>query len=99
MERCSSNTIFKNKGSKHDAGNYRPVSPPSIFCKTSEKVTRKHIIVFILLQMVLSDSQFGVGSGRSCILQLLDNIEDWSSFIENGEAWDTLYLDFAKAFD
>ena len=46
--------------------------------------------------MVLSDLQFGFRSGRSCILQLLDGIEDWSTFIENGEALDTLYLDFAK---
>ena len=26
-------------------------------------------------------------------------MEDWSTFIENKNAWDTVYLDFAKAFD
>ena len=42
-----------------------------------------------------SDSDFG----WSCVLQLLDVMEDWSNYIDNGIPFDTVYLDFAKAFD
>ena len=48
---------------------------------------------------VISVSQFGFRSGRSCILQLIDVMEDWSQYIEDDESWDTIYLDFSKAFD
>ncbi|CAC5400855.1 unnamed protein product [Mytilus coruscus] len=91
--------LFKNKGSKLDAGNYRPVSLTSIVCKTLEKVLRKEIIDHLVTNNLLSDSQFGFRSGRSCILQLLDVIEDWSLFMDDNISWDTLYRDFAKAFD
>ena len=33
------------------------------------------------------------------MLQLLDVLEDWSSYDKNDVSWDTVYLDFAKAFD
>ena len=26
-------------------------------------------------------------------------MEDWSKYIEDDESWDTIYLDFSKAFD
>ena len=34
-----------------------------------------------------------------CSSTILDVIEDWSTFIENNNAWDTVYLEFAKAID
>lgn len=34
-----------------------------------------------------------------CVLQLLDVMEDWTDYLEKEESWDTVYLDFAKAFD
>ena len=48
---------------------------------------------------MLSESQYGFRNGRSCILQLVDVMEDWSTYIDNEISWDTIYLDFAKAFD
>ncbi|VDI02538.1 Hypothetical predicted protein, partial [Mytilus galloprovincialis] len=57
--------LFKNKGSKLDAGNYRPVSLTSIVCKTLEKVIRKEMIDHLITNNLLSDSQFGFRSGRS----------------------------------
>lgn len=91
--------IFKNKGSKSEASNYRPVSLTSVLCKTLEKVIRKHILNHLTTNNLLSDAQFGFRNGRSCILQLLDVMEDWSNYIDNDIPWDTIYLDFAKAFD
>lgn len=90
--------LFK-KGSKTEPGNYRPVSLTSIVCKLLEKIIRKHIIDHLDYNSFISNYQYGFRSGRSCVLQLLDVLEDWSSYVDNGVPFDTVYLDFAKAFD
>ena len=33
------------------------------------------------------------------MLQFLDVLEDWSTYVEERKSWDTIYLDLAKAFD
>ena len=49
---------------------------------------------------LLSNSQFGFRSGRSCVLQLLDFfLEDWPMLLEEKKSWDTLYLGRVKAFN
>ena len=48
---------------------------------------------------VLSDEQYGFINGRSCLTQLLNIMEIWSNWGDEGVPWDTIYLDFAKAFD
>ena len=48
---------------------------------------------------LLTSTQHGFRSGRSCLsnlLQFLDKVTDW---IDNGESVDVIYTDFAKAFD
>ena len=52
-----------------------------------------------IFHFTVSVSQFGFRSGRSCILQLIDVMEDWSQYIEDDESWDIIYLDFSKALD
>ena len=90
--------LFK-KGQKCDPGNYRPVSLTSIVCKCLETIIRAQILEHLVRNKHISEAQFGFRSGRSCILQLIDVMEDWSQYIEDDESWDTIYLDFAKAFD
>ena len=90
--------LFK-KGSKTEPGKYRPVSLTSIVCKVMEKIIRKHITDHLDYNSFISNYQYGFRSGLSCVLQLLDVLEDWSSYIDNGVPFDTVYLDFAKAFD
>lgn len=90
--------IFK-KGNKTSARNYRPVSLTSVVCKTPEKLVRKHIIIHLQQNELLSNDQYGFRTGRSCSLQLLHMLNDWCEFIENNESSDTIYLDLAKAFD
>jgi len=48
---------------------------------------------------LLSNDQYGFRPHRSCALQLLHVMEDWTKFIEGSESWDSIYLDLAKAFD
>ena len=90
--------LFK-KGEKSNPGIYRPVSLTSMVCKCMEKIVRTSVVDHLIRNQLLSDAQFGFRNGRSCILQLNDVMEDWPNYIEHDENWDTVYLDFAKAFD
>ena len=89
--------LFK-KGQKSNPGNYCPVSLTSIVCKCMEKIVRAAVIEHLSRNNLISNEQFGFRNGR-CVLQLIDVMEDWSNYVENDESWDTVYLDFAKAFD
>ena len=90
--------IFK-KGKKTTPGNYRPVSLTSIICKLMESIIRDKLMEFIDERDLLSDDQHGFRSGRSCVTQLLEIVEIWSSMLDEGGGIDVVYLDFRKAFD
>ena len=90
--------LFK-KGSKNGPCNYRSVSLTSKVCKVLEKLIQKHMIDHLDNNSFISNYQYGFRSGRSCVLQLFDVMEDWSNYIDNEIPFDTVYLDFAKAFD
>ena len=90
--------LFK-KGSKKKVGNYRPVSLTSICCKLLEKIIRDDIVKYLEENGFLVDNQHGFRGGRSCLTQLLEIMEIWTGWLDRGLAWDTIYLDFSKAFD
>ena len=48
---------------------------------------------------MLPKNQHGFISGRSTLSQLLHQVEQMIREWEDGKATDTIYLDFAKAFD
>ena len=64
-----------------------------------EKIVRSSDVQHLITNNLISNAQFGFRNGRSCVLKLLDVMEDWSSYVEEDESWYTIYLDFAKAFD
>ena len=90
--------IFK-KGSKHDAGNYRPVSLTCIACKVMESLMRDAIVKFMNDNKLYAPCQHGFRNNRSCMTQLLEVMEDFNNFIDNRDDIDVIYLDFRKAFD
>ena len=90
--------IYK-KGSKNIAENYRPVSLTSIICKLMESFVKKSIMKHLQDNNLLSSQQFGFISGRSTTLQLLRYLDNCIEMIVSGSVVDTIYLDFAKAFD
>ena len=63
--------IFKRKGNRKKAGNYRPVSLTCIMCKILEGCIRNHIVEHMMANHILSKQQFGFIKGRSTVLQLL----------------------------
>ena len=48
---------------------------------------------------LFSNCQYGFRNKRSCILQLLDVLDDWSKYYDENKQIDTVHLDIKKAFD
>ena len=90
--------IYK-KGAKSSPGNYRPVSLTCVLCKVQESIIRDNIIKHLVQNDLISDKQHGFIAGRSCTTNLLEVIDIWSKYLENDFCIDSIYLDFAKAFD
>ena len=56
---------------------------------------------FLNTNHLLSEDQHGSRAGRSCVTQLLEIMELWTSMLDEGGGGgiDVVYLDFRKAFD
>jgi hypothetical protein len=90
--------IFK-KGVKSSPGNYRPVSLTSVCCKIMETVLRDKMMKHLLENELISPSQHGFMSGKSCTTNLLEFLEEVTKSVDKGTPMDIVFLDFAKAFD
>ena len=91
--------IYKQKGSKSDPGNYRPVSLTNIAGKLMERVVKDEITHFIEANRLMSDSQHGFRSGRSVQTNMIEFHNTTTKWLDEGRSFDVIYLDFAKAFD
>ena len=90
--------IFK-KGSKHQVGNYRPVSLTSQICKVMESVLRDALLYHLDNHKLIRNSQHGFRKGFSCATNLLVFLEEITMNIDGKHNVDTVYFDLAKAFD
>jgi hypothetical protein len=90
--------IFK-KGAKSSPENYRPVSLTSVCCKVMESIIRDAVSNHLTENGLIRSSQHGFMKGRSCATNLLEFLEAATTAVDRGEAFDAVYLDFAKAFD
>ena len=70
------------KGSKIILNNYRPVSLTSIVVKLLESILRDQIMNHLVNNNLISESQYGFLPGKSCTLQLLELMNDWTSLID-----------------
>jgi hypothetical protein len=89
--------IFK-KGSKREAGNYRPVSLTSIPCKILESIIKDSIMNHLVSQELINNNQHGFMPGRSCTTNLLTFLEKATAAKDSGKPMDTIYLNFSMAF-
>ena len=90
--------IFK-KGNRNIASNYRPISLMSVICKIMESFVKKVIIDHLTNQNLISSKQFGFINGRSSMSQPLNFVDKCADIIAGKRIADTIYFDFAKAFD
>ena len=92
-------TALHKKGSRHVAGNYRPVSLTSVVCKLLESLIRDALVTYMKQNGLFSNKQFGFIIGRSTTLQLLKVLDRWTEILDAGGYVDVIYCDFKKAFD
>ena len=59
----------------------------------------EEMVDFLLRNNLLSDNQHGFKKARSCLSELLCHHQNILEAILNGDNYDTLYLDYQKAFD
>ena len=90
--------LFK-KGSRAKPENYRPVSLTSILGKMLESIVKDQIVKHLESNNLIHSSQHGFTKGRSCLTNLLEFMEIVTKELDEGNAVDLVYLDFAKAFD
>ena len=90
--------IFKSS-SRFNPLNYRPISLTSVTCKTLEKIITYNLKLYLDVNSLISDHQFGFRSGYSTVDQLLITYNDITACIDNGQCVDIVFFDYAKAFD
>ena len=56
-------------------------------------------MAFLETSDLLSKEQHGFRSGRSCLTNLLETLENWTKALDEGYGLDVVYLDYRKAFD
>ena len=92
-------TPIHKGGSKQKPEQYRPVSLTSHIMKIFERVIKKEIMKHLKENEMFNKSQHGFVPGRSTQTQLLSHFNDIFDTLAEGKRLDTVYLDFAKAFD
>ena len=75
--------VFK-KGARNSPSNYRPISIPSIACKTLEHIIHSNLMNHLERHNILSDHQHGLCKAKC---------------LNEGGQIDAVLLDFSKAFD
>ena len=78
------------------------VTSPSLkgsMVKVYERVIRKHMVHYLETNNLLTDKQHGFRLNRSCLTQMLNHFDDIFEGFTRGEDTDSIYLDYAKAFD
>jgi hypothetical protein len=87
------------KGDRTLPSNYRPISLTSQVVKTFERLISKQLMAFLEDNKLLSEKQHGFRSGRSCLSNLLETTNKWTSAVDSGTPCDAIFLDICKAFD
>ena len=91
-------SIYK-KGDRTKPENYRPISLNSVPFKLMERIIRDQIVKHMSRNDFFSPFQYGFVSGKSCVTQLLEFLDDITESLDQGDDIDIIYLDFSKAFD
>ena len=64
-----------------------------------ERILKDDIMEHLTCNHIISDSQHGFMSSRSCVKSLLSFLDKVTSIVDDGDPFDIIYYDFSKAFD
>ena len=79
--------------------NYRPIALTNHLTKIFESVLRKIIVKHMEENDLMNRTQHGFRKGHSTVTQILTHYDSILTMLEEGNAVDSVYLDFSKAFD
>ena len=91
--------VYKNKGSKQDVFNYRPIAILPLISKILEKHVKTHLVKYLNKYKLLYRMQSGFRANHSCQTALTALIDKWLKAIDDGDLVGAVFLDLAKAFD
>ena len=91
--------LFKNKGSKEDKSNYRPVSNLSAPGKVLEIVVNIQMTRYCERVGILGKHQHGFRAGRSTTSALISSLVKWQSAKQSGKFTGCLLYDLSAAYD
>ena len=91
--------VYKRKGSKSDAANYRPISILSILGRVLEKAVCAQLQLFCDTNSIIPKQQFGFRKHSSCELALVAATDSWMKEVSSGKFVGALLIDISKAFD
>ena len=97
--KSASITPLYKKGSKHNLGNYRPISQLSVMSKIFEKVVKNRLMDYLNTNNILHQNQFGFQKGKSTQDALLRFSKMLYENIDRGNSTLSIFIDFSKAFD
>ena len=91
--------VLKPRSESYLPKSYRPISLTSHIIKIFEKIVKSAILKHLEDNNLLPINQHGFLKGKSTLSQLLCQVENITRILESDRSVDTIYLDFAKAFD
>ena len=91
--------IYKNKGSKQNFNNWRPISILPIFGKIFEKIIYKRLYSFLTSQNVIYSKQFGFRKGHSTSHALNHSVNYLTEAVASRKHTIGIFIDLSKAFD
>ena len=91
--------LYKNKGSKNDPKNYRPIALSCTLLKILESMISVKILQHFNKFKLFNKWQFGFLPKKSLNIQLIYQLEKWYASLCQGKGISSIYVDFAKASD
>ena len=91
--------IWKAKGAKNDATNYRPISILSVLARMFERVIARQLSNYCYERGIIPQEQFGFRVRSSSETALIAATDAWMGEIDQGKVVGALLLDLSKAFD
>ena len=91
--------VWKGKGSKSEAGNYRPISILPVLARVFERIIARQLADHCGANDIIPDQQFGFRPRSNCELALIAATDEWMKQMNEGKIVGSLLIDLSKAFD
>ena len=92
-------TAIHKKGDSTLPSNYRPIFLTCTACKIMEAIVKDQLVTYLLSKGLISRQQHAFIKKHSTVTNLLQCTHDWALAVHCGHSVDTVYIDFARAFD